>query len=86
MILSFKEHELKTKIGCNLLHGIFVEKVLLEKYKYYAVSKIYKDKDIVGYRVLINDYTSIKKDVASSLKKVLIPKSESVKLCRFDPK
>ena len=35
MILSFKEHELKTKIGCNLLHGIFVEKVLLEKYKYY---------------------------------------------------
>ena len=35
MILSFKEHELKTKIGCNLLHDVFVEKVLLEKYKYY---------------------------------------------------
>lgn len=55
-----------------------VEDDTLEKYKYYAVSKIYKDKDIVGYRVLVNDYTSIKKDVASPLKKVLIPKSESV--------
>lgn len=55
-----------------------VEDDTLEKYKYYAVSKIYKDKDIVGYRVLVNDYTSIKKDVASLLKKVLIPKSESV--------
>lgn len=55
-----------------------IEDDTLEKYKYYAVSKIYKDKDIVGYRVLANDYTSIKNDVASSLKKVLIPKSEFV--------
>lgn len=55
-----------------------VEDDTLEKYKYYSVSKIYKDKDIVGYRVLVNDYTSIKNDVASPLKKVLIPKSESV--------
>lgn len=55
-----------------------IEDDTLEKYTYYAVSKIYKDKGIVGYRVLVNDYTSIKNDVASSLKKVLIPKSESV--------
>ncbi len=55
-----------------------IEDDTLEKYKYYVVSKIYKDKDIVGYRVLVNDYTSIKNDVASSLKKVLIPKSEFV--------
>jgi hypothetical protein len=55
-----------------------IEDDTLEKYTYYAVSKIYKDKDIVGYRVLVNDYTSIKNDVASPLKKVLIPKSESV--------
>lgn len=55
-----------------------IEDDTLEKYKYYVVSKIDKDKDIVGYRVLVNDYTSIKKDVESSLKKVLIPKSESV--------
>lgn len=55
-----------------------IEDDTLEKYKYYVVSKIYKDKDIVGYRVLVNDYTSIKKDVESSLKKVLIPKNESV--------
>ena len=55
-----------------------IEDDTLEKYKYYVVSKIYKDKGIVGYRVLVNDYTSIKNDVASSLKKVLIPKSNSV--------
>lgn len=55
-----------------------IEDDTLEKYKYYVVSKIYKDKDIVAYRVLVNDYTSIKNDVASSLKKVLIPNSESV--------
>lgn len=55
-----------------------IEDDTLEKYKYYVVSKIDKDKGIVGYRVLVNDYTSIKKDVESSLKKVLIPKSESV--------
>lgn len=55
-----------------------IEDDTLEKYKYYVVSKIDIDKDIVGYRVLVNDYTSIKKDVESSLKKVLIPKSESV--------
>lgn len=59
--------------------GEFDDDVIpLEKYKYYAVSKIYKDKGIVGYRVLVNDYTSVKSDVESSLKKVLIPNSESV--------
>lgn len=55
-----------------------IEDDTLEKYKYYVVSKIHKDKDIVGYRVLVNDYTSIKNDVASPLKKVLIPKSDFV--------
>ena len=59
--------------------GEFDDDVIpLEKYKYYAVSKIYKDKGIVGYRVLVNDYTSVKSDVESSLKKVLLPKSEVV--------
>ena len=59
--------------------GEFDDEVIpLERYKYYAVSKIYKNKGIVGYRVLINDYTSIKNDVASSIKKVIIPKSEFV--------
>lgn len=55
-----------------------IEDDTLERYKYYVVSKINKDKDIVGYRVLVNDYTSIKKDIASSLKNVIIPKSEFV--------
>lgn len=55
-----------------------IEDDTLEKYKYYVVSKIYKDKDIVGYRVLVNDYTSIKNDVASSLQKVLMSNTESV--------
>lgn len=55
-----------------------IEDDTLEKYTYYAVSKIYKDKGIVGYRVLVNDYTSIKNDVASPTKKVIIPKSEFV--------
>lgn len=59
--------------------GEFDDEVIpLERYKYYAVSRIYKDKGIVGYRVLLNDYTSLKKDVASSIKKVIIPKSEVV--------
>ena len=56
--------------------GEFDDEVIpLERYKYYAVSRIDKDKDIVGYRVLLNDYTSLKNDVASSIKKVIIPKS-----------
>ena len=59
--------------------GEFDDDVIpLERYKYYAVSKIYKDKGIVGYRVLVNDYTSVKSDVASSLKKVLMANSEVV--------
>ena len=51
-----------------------IEDDTLEKYYYYVVSKIYKDKDIVAYHVLGNDDTSIKGINTNSILPVTIPK------------
>ena len=51
-----------------------IEDDTLEKYYYYVVSKIYKDKDIEVYHVLGNDDTSIKGINTNSILPVTIPK------------
>lgn len=50
----------------------------VERYDYYVVSKIYENKTIVGYRVLNDDYTSVKRYNNNSVKQVIMPESQHV--------
>lgn len=48
MIIKFNERELKTKIGYNLLHDVFVEEIIVINYRY-------KRKEGIDYTSLLVD-------------------------------